>query len=62
MKKVSVVVGPSADGGYTASVPGLPGCSSQAESREQALDDIREALSLYLDPVKEHIELDPIEA
>ena len=37
------------DGGYVVSVPALPGCVSQGDSRGEALANIREAMKLYLD-------------
>jgi predicted RNase H-like HicB family nuclease len=49
--KLQVVLEPSEEGGFTASVPSLPGCISEGETREDALRNIREAIELYLDPV-----------
>jgi predicted RNase H-like HicB family nuclease len=34
--------------GYSVSCPGLPGCWSQGETEEEALDNIRDAISEYL--------------
>ena len=42
------------DGGYSATVPALPGCTSQGESREEALAMIREAIELYLESLEAH--------
>lgn len=41
----------SDEGGYTVSVPSLPGCVSEGDSREEAVANIREAIELYLEPV-----------
>ncbi len=49
--KVKVVLEPSAEGGFTAYVPSLPGCISEGESVENALANIQEAIALYLEPV-----------
>lgn len=49
--KVTVVLEPSDEGGYTVYVPGLPGCISEGESKEEALENIKEAIGLYLEPV-----------
>ena len=49
--KLKVVLEPSEDGGYTAYVPSLPGCISEGDSKEDALENIREAIELYLEPV-----------
>jgi predicted RNase H-like HicB family nuclease len=35
--------------GYVADVPELPGCMSQGKTIEQALKNVREAISLYLE-------------
>lgn len=37
------------DGGYSVSVPSLPGCFSQGGNFEEAAKNIKEAISLYLE-------------
>jgi len=49
MMKLKVVLEPSADGGYTAIVPSLPGCISEGNTRKEALKNIKEAILLYLE-------------
>ncbi|MFQ5750217.1 MAG: type II toxin-antitoxin system HicB family antitoxin [Planctomycetota bacterium] len=49
--KLRIILEPSEDGGYTATVPALPGCISEGDSREEALQNIKEAIALYLEPV-----------
>ncbi len=39
------------DEGVAVSVPGLPGCWSQGENEEEAIANIREAISDYLSVV-----------
>lgn len=34
--------------GYSVSVPGLPGCCSEGNTEEQAVQNIREAIREYL--------------
>ena len=51
--KLRVVLEPSDEGGYTALVPSLPGCISEGDTREDALQNIREAIELYLEPVED---------
>jgi len=46
--KYTVVLEQESDGGYVASVPLLPGCVSQGDTRAEALSNIREAIELYL--------------
>ncbi|MCX6343637.1 MAG: type II toxin-antitoxin system HicB family antitoxin [Armatimonadetes bacterium] len=49
-----VVLEPSADGGYTAIVPSLPGCITEGESVEETMCNVREAIELYLEPIDEY--------
>ena len=44
---------PSDEGGFTVTVPSLPGCISEGETRDEALANIREAIALYLEPVED---------
>jgi predicted RNase H-like HicB family nuclease len=53
--KLQVVLEPSDEGGFTSSVPSLPGCISEGETREEALRNIREAIELYLEPVDDDL-------
>jgi predicted RNase H-like HicB family nuclease len=34
--------------GYSVNCPGLPGCWSQGDTRDEALDNIRDAIREYL--------------
>ena len=47
--KLTVVLEPSDEGGYTVIVPTLPGCISEGDNREEALGNIREAIELHLE-------------
>lgn len=49
--KLRVILEPSDEGGFTVLVPALPGCISEGETREEALQNIREAIELYLEEV-----------
>ena len=40
--RLRVILEPSDQGGYTVYVPSLPGCISEGDSREEALENIRE--------------------
>ncbi len=57
--KLKVVLEPSEEGGFTAYVPSLPGCISEGETREETLENIREAIELYLEPVDDDMTLVP---
>jgi len=41
------------DGGYPFFVPTLPGCASQGESAKEAMANIREAIEVYLESLRE---------
>jgi predicted RNase H-like HicB family nuclease len=45
----TVVLQRESDGGYVASVPVLLGCVSQGDTREEALQNIQEAIELYIE-------------
>ena len=51
--KLKVLVRPESMGGYSVSVPALPGCHSQGDSLEEALENIREAAELWLEVATE---------
>ena len=48
-----VLLYPGEDGYVVAEVPSLPGCISQGKSREEALANVREAISLHEDVLRE---------
>ena len=50
--KYTVILQREADGGYVVTVPALPGCISQGDSRGEALRNIEEAIELYIEDVK----------
>ena len=50
---LKIILEPSDDGGYTVTVPALPGCITEGETKEEALYNIKEAIHLYLEPVED---------
>jgi len=52
---LKVVLEPSAEGGFTVYVPGLPGCISEGETKDKALKNIKEAIELYIEPVDDDL-------
>lgn len=44
------------DEGYSVSVPGLPGCWSQGETEDEALENIKDAIHDYLAVVDDNLE------
>jgi len=57
--KLKVVLEPSEEGGFTVYVPSLPGCISEGDTKEEALENIKEAIELYLEPVDDDMTLVP---
>lgn len=51
--KFKVVLEKGEDGYYVATVPTLPGCISQGKTKEEALENIKEAIELYLEVLQE---------
>jgi predicted RNase H-like HicB family nuclease len=51
--KVKVALEKSEDGGYTVYVPSLPGCISEGDTIEKAIENISEAIELYLEPIED---------
>ena len=51
--KFKVVVEEGEDGYFVVTVPSLPGCISQGKTREEALENIKEAIELYLEVLQE---------
>lgn len=49
-----VLIEQDEDGVFVAEVPSLPGCVSQGETRVQALSNVREAISVYVESLEEH--------
>jgi predicted RNase H-like HicB family nuclease len=47
---------PEPEGGYSVTCPALPGCHSQGETLDEALANIREAIELVLEDMREHNE------
>lgn len=49
MYSYSAVFEPAEEGGYTVSVPALPGCISEGDTFEEAKKNIEEAAALYIE-------------
>lgn len=48
MKEIFVLFQEEKSGGFSVSVPSLPGCFSQGDTFEEAMNNIKEAANLYL--------------
>ena len=47
--KFSVTIDPDEDGVWVIECPSIPGCVSQGETKEKALENIKEAIRLCLE-------------
>jgi predicted RNase H-like HicB family nuclease len=50
------------EGGYTVTVPSLPGCITYGESVDEAISMAKEAIGLYIESLVEHNEPVPDES
>lgn len=48
-----VLLYPGEDGYWVAQCPSLPGCISQGKTRQQAIDNVREAIEGYVVALEE---------
>ncbi|MBI5959717.1 MAG: type II toxin-antitoxin system HicB family antitoxin [Chloroflexi bacterium] len=48
-----IVIIPAEEGGYIVECPSLPGCYSQGETLDEAINNIKEAIELYIDVLNE---------
>jgi len=49
-----VVLIPAEEGGYTVVAPALPGCISEGDTEEEALENIRDAIQGWLVVARKH--------
>jgi predicted RNase H-like HicB family nuclease len=54
--KIKAIIHQAEEGGFWAEVPALPGCSTQGESIEELKENLKEAISLWLDVGQEELE------
>jgi len=54
MREFEVYLEPAEEGGYVVTVPALPGCVTEGETREEALENIRDAIELYMASLRDH--------
>ena len=45
---LKIILEKGEDGGYAVFVPSLPGCISEGNTKKEALENIKEAIGLYL--------------
>jgi len=52
--KYRVIINQDEDGMFIVKCPSLPGCVSQGKSRQEALDNIQDAIGGYLESLNKH--------
>jgi predicted RNase H-like HicB family nuclease len=53
VRRYTVVLAPDPDaGGYTVSVPALPGCVTEGDTLEEALTNAKDAIQVYLEDLE----------
>jgi predicted RNase H-like HicB family nuclease len=57
--KHRVLIEQDEDGMYVAEVPSLPGCISQGRTHREAVENIQEAIAVYLESLEAHDERVP---
>jgi predicted RNase H-like HicB family nuclease len=60
--KLPVVIEEDEAGYFVAEVPALPGCLSQGKTREEALENIKEAIEGWLEVMEEKHRFDRSQA
>lgn len=60
--KYTVLFEPAEEGGYVVSVPALPGCITEGDTFEEAMEMVKDAISGYIASLKKHGEPIPIES
>jgi len=58
--KYRILIEQDEDGMFVADVPSLPGCISQGSTRYEALENIKEAITGYIESLKKHNEPVPL--
>lgn len=54
--KYTIVLEEADEGGYTVTVPTLPGCISEGDTYDEAVENIKDAIGLYLRAVGKEID------
>ena len=57
--KLKVFIHPAEEGGFWAEVPALPGCTSEGDTRDETLANVREAAEGWLEVAASRALIDP---
>ncbi|MBI2906203.1 MAG: type II toxin-antitoxin system HicB family antitoxin [Chloroflexi bacterium] len=62
MRRYTIILEPDPEeGGYTVTVPALPGCVTQGETVEESIERAKEAIAGYIESLEAHGERVPEE-
>lgn len=59
--KYTIILEREDEGGYHAFCPALPGCHTQGDTYDETLENIKDAIKLYIESLKAHKEPIPDE-
>jgi len=45
----TIILERESDGGFVVTVPALPGCVTQGDTRDEAIENAREAIEVYIE-------------
>lgn len=54
--KYRIIIEQDEDGVFVAKCPTLPGCISQGKTRQEAMENIKDAITGYLESLEKHNE------
>lgn len=54
--KIKAIIHEADEGGFWAEVPSLPGCTTQGETVAELTENLRDAITLWLDVGEDEIE------
>lgn len=52
--KYRILIEIDEEGTYVAEVPSLPGCISQGNTRDEVIENVKEAIRVYLESLQAH--------
>ncbi|MCC5840448.1 MAG: type II toxin-antitoxin system HicB family antitoxin [Opitutales bacterium] len=53
--KIKAIIHEAKEGGFWAEVPALPGCATQGDTMEELTENLKEAITLWLDVGEDEI-------
>jgi predicted RNase H-like HicB family nuclease len=54
--KYRILIEQDEDGAFVAECPSLPGCVSQGKTRQEAIENVQDAIRGYIESLKKHDE------